>query len=918
MIRFSVVVFSLLLPLQAGEHWAYVAPQKADVPATVNAVDSLLDAARKNAGVEAAGLAPPRQRIQRAADSLTGLQATAQQIQRIEASPDDATWRALIDELLTSPAYGERWARHWMDVARYADTSGYNFMQDNRYPYAFTYRDWLVRAFNDDMRYDEFVKWQIAGDLIADRADHPNLAAMGFLTVGPRSGKPEIIDDRIDVVSRGFLASTVACARCHKHKTDPISMNDYYSLYSIFENTYEPGEKPIIGQVADAAARKTFEEERAKWQAADDAVRQAFVDHLRAPESLAVYLELAWLAKQGDWDLSKATSESFTRGRYRPKAVIEWRDFLKGRAWDGESSPRLTTWAKALAAAPAEERKTLCQALAAEWSNAAAESELGVLKSQSGCPLNYDIRRISDFYDTEDGNKHRARGSELSRLLAEHPGSPPRAMVLNDESKWQDARIFLRGNPATPGEKIDREWLSFLGGGKFPEGKSPRLALAEKITDAANPLTDRVIVNRVWAWHFGAPMLDPSDFGMQQQAPVLQPLLDHLAVAFREHGSSMKELHRLLLTSRAFRLADEGPEKNRGIDEGNHFFWKWNRQRVDFESMRDRLLQSAGALDLTQRGGRSAKVDDPAMDSRRSVYAFVDRYALPNTFVAFDLPHPAHHSSRRIETIVPQQALYFLNGPLVIRQAKKLAADPALAQCADEKSRVDWIYRRIFQRPATAEEAQCAADWMKSLTSENPKPPQDGVWEALHATDQNGVLGEMQRFPMFADKVWKTGSDLSTAPVPWLHAGANSGHPNRDHALVLRWRAASAGQARMVGELQKPQAQGAALVWEIRANERQIIASGELRPEQKVPLEAPWLDIKAGESLDFLLRAPNGHDFGSTGWKLSIQGRESPDGKIRELSNWEKDFPQQAAVDANPLADLIQMLWAANEFHFID
>ena len=918
MIRFPFMLLSLLLPLQAGEHWAYVAPQQADVPPTVNAVDFLLDTARKNAGVEAAGLAPPRQWIQRAAYSLTGLQATAEQIQRIEASPDEVTWRALVDELLARPAYGERWARHWMDVARYAETSGYNFMQDNRYPYAFTYRDWLVRAFNDDMRYDEFVKWQIAGDLIADRADHPNLAAMGFLTVGPRSGKPEIIDDRIDVVSRGFLASTVACARCHKHKTDPISMNDYYSLYSIFENTDEPKEKPIIGQVEDAAARKTFEEERAKLQAADNAVRQVFVDHLRAPDSLAVYLELAWLAKQGSWDLSKATSESFTRGRYRPKAVIEWRDFMKDRAWNGESSPRLTTWSKAMAAASADERKALCQALAAEWSSTTAESELGVLKSQSGCPLNYDIHRISDFYDTEDGNKHRARGSELSRLLAEHPGSPPRAMVLNDASKWQDARIFLRGNPATPGEKIDREWLSFLGGGKFPEGKSPRLSLAEKITDASNPLTDRVIVSRVWAWHFGTPMLDPSDFGMQQQAPALQPLLDHLAITFRERGSSLKELHRVLLTSRVFRLAAEGPPKNRSIDEGNYFFWKWNRQRVDFESMRDRLLQSAGSLDISQRGGTSGKVDDPAMDSRRSVFAFVDRYALPNTFVAFDLPHPDHHSSRRIETIVPQQALYFLNGPLVIRQAKKLAADPALAQCPDEKSRIDWIYRRIFQRSATAEEARTAASWIKSLISPDTRPAQDGVWEALHATDLNGVLGEIQRFPIFADKVWKTAPDLSTAPIPWLHAGANSGHPNRDHALILRWRAPSAGQFRMVGELQKLQVQGAVLAWEIRENERQVIASGELCPEQKVALDAPWLDVKAGESLDVLLRAPNGHDFGSIGWKLVIQGRESPNGKIRELTNWEEDFPRQAQAEANPLADLIQMLWAANEFHFID
>ena len=383
------------MAVQAEDHWAYVPPVMPALGAEGHPVDQWLAVAHKERGIVPADLAAPRDWVERAAYTLCGLPATPEQIRKIEAQPDDATWRSIIDEMLASPAYGERWARHWMDVARYADTSGYAFEQDNRFPFAYTYRDWLVRAFNEDMHYPDFIRWQLAGDLITDRPDHPNLAALGFITVGPRSGPVETIDDRVDVVSRGFLATTVACARCHKHKTDPIVMEDYYSMYSIFENLEEPPEKPVIGKAADPAAEAAFLAEVVNWEKQDEAVRQELVNHIRAPEHLAVYLALAWIAKKEQWDHPKATSEVFKRGRYRPGGVMHWRDFLQDKAWDANSSPRLSAWAAAMEQSDEAKRNALCQELSQEWTSAAEGSELAQLKAQGNCPLNYDVHRIS-------------------------------------------------------------------------------------------------------------------------------------------------------------------------------------------------------------------------------------------------------------------------------------------------------------------------------------------------------------------------------------------------------------------------------------------------------------------------------------------------------------------------------------------
>jgi hypothetical protein len=911
----------LVASARAGDHWAYLPPVDTALPAdsSVHPVDALLSIARENIGLQPAKLAPPRNWIERAAYTLTGLPPSPEQIRRIEASPDDATWAALVDELLASPAYGERWARHWMDVARYADTQGYNFDQDNRYPFAYTYRDWLIRALNADIPYGKFIKLQIAADLLADQPADPNLAALGFLTVGPRTGGLETIDDRVDVVTRGFLSSTVSCARCHDHKFDPITTKDYYSLYSIFENTNEPAEKPVIGKPADEAAFAAFNAELAKLDEADRAARQAIVDQLRTPESSAVYLSLAWTARKENWDVAKATADSFKRGRFRPAAVVKWRDFLNTAAWSDKATPRLAAWAKEMDAADEPGHQALCLALATEWAAATDGSELKHLSAKGECPLSYDINRVTEIFDQEDGNQGRQRAGARTRLLTEHPGSPPRAMSLADRGKWSPAQVFVRGNPDNRGEAFDRQWLSCLGGGKFPDGKSPRLSLAEKIADPANPLTSRVIVNRVWAWNFGTALADPGDFGMQQADPPLRPLLDWLSLRFIEQGGSLKKLQRLMLTSKAFRLEAEGPEVNRKIDESNTYFWKWNRRRVDFEAMRDRLLATAGTLDTSVVGGRSISLDNDSSDSRRSVYAFVDRYALPSTFVSFDLPHPDHHSPKRIETSVPQQALYFLNGPLVLRQAAKFAADPAFRNLPDDSARLRRVYEKIYQREPSAAETLDALKWLGSANSADYQPRLGGTWEIRHAPDTGEPPGEVLSFPLFANDVWKTGPDLATAPIRWLSAGAGGGHVGAGQILVLRWRALGSGQVRMVGKIERTQKGGVPLAWEIsNQTARQVLA-----PEGNAKIEGEWTTVVAGDTVDFLLSAPNGDNCGGVAWNLRMLGRETPDGAVQEVGNLRKQFPTSDSPSpvptaADPWADLIQMLWASNEFHFID
>ena len=907
---------------EPADHWAYRAPVAVELGTYVHPVDALLQRQREKAGTVAAPLADPRLWALRASFSLTGLPPTPEQVARLEADP--SIWPVLIDEWMADPAYGERWARHWMDVARYADTFGYNFQKDNRFPYAWTYREWLINAFNRDLPWSDFITLQVAADQVVGRPDHPDLAALGFLTVGPRGKHEEMIDDRVDVMTRGFMATTVSCARCHDHKTDPISTEDYYSLFSILENADANPRGPVIGTPSDGKAHAQFLAEMEKIDREDQAFRRGIVKQLREPTSLAVYLRLGWQAQTEGWNLGKAESEGFKAGNSRGKAIMQWKKFLEETATGDKAVPRLAEWHLAMSATDAP-REKLCQSLANEWHSAIKEGK-GPLANQAKrplCPLSFDEGRVQAFFTQEDGQKNRELEASRARLESTHPGGPPRAMVVHERPKYKSAQVYDRGDPGQKGDPFERHWLTVLGGETFPEGQSPRLAVAKKIASPGNPLTARTIVNRVWAWHFGAPLADPSDFGPQTPAPLQLELLDWLAVWFNENGGSLKKLHHLLLTSEAFRLKTESNAKNMALDEANNTFWRWNRQRLDFEAIRDRLLHTAGALDLDSLGGRSIELEKPQADRRRTVYAFLDRFELPGQFTNFDLPHPDHHASKRIETTVPQQALWFLNGPLALRQARAVVGAPEFKALTDSRQRINWLFQRLHLRDATEEEIEFLTAWIAGADDRDYAPVMDGFWSAGHRPESEKPTRDFTPLPHLENGTWSTGKDPKTAPLGYLQANRNGGHAGDRHSLVARWTAVGHGEYRLVGTLKRTQKGGPPLAWRSVGPAGELLEEGDFPPESVTKLDGPWTPLAAGGTLDFVLRGPHGSSFGGFEWRLRILAREGPGAAEVELSRIEQDFPRDRRKptlppQGDPWADVVQMLWASNEFNFLD
>ena len=275
-----------------------------------------------------------------------------------------------------------------------------------------------------------------------------------------------------------------------------------------------------------------------------------------------------------------------------------------------------------------------------------------------------------------------------------------------------------------------------------------------------------------------------------------------------------------------------------------------------------------------------------------------------------------------METTVPQQALYFLNGPLVLRQAARLASDAAFKALPDDRARVNSIYRKLFRRDATLEEAAVALDWLATANPSDYAPRLGGHWEVRHGPETDGPTDDLATFPIFADKVWKTGPDPSTAPIRWLNAGAGGGHVSANHVMVLRWRANGNGQVRMTGHLKRTQQGGNTLAWRIDAKGK-AVAEAPIAPDSASDIAGTWTDVKAGDTVDLVIRAPEGDSCGGIAWNLRIEGRESPDAPVEEVGDFTRQFPTSndpapGATPADPWADLVQMLWASNEFHFVD
>ncbi len=643
-------------PAKTVRHWGFepirkVSPPPDPIGWSRGPIDAFVRAKLSAEGIEPAPRADKRILIRRAFFDLAGLPPSPEDVREFLSDESPDAFEKLLDRLLASPAFGERQGRRWMDVVRYADTAGDN--ADYPIPEAALYRDWIIDSFNADKPYDEFVREQLAGDVLA--AEGPaalragRIVATGFIALSRRYATAPFelmhltIEDTIETTGRAFLGLTLRCARCHDHKTDPVTLADYYGLYGIFASTVYP-----------YAGSEEF--------ASKSLGRSGFVSLL--PPAETVPRVECHLTRMG------AAEEALRRAEEAKK--------------------------------PKEELEKL----------------RGELRS---------LRR-----------------SNLPRDLP--------AAYAAGEGTPADARIQELGDPGRPGRLVPRGIPRFLSGGESPAiapSSSGRLELARWVTSRESPLAARVMANRVWQSLFGRGIVStPSNFGRSGEGPTHPELLDWLAAEFVEGGWSMKALYRAIARSRTYQLSSDGAPVSSAKDPSNRGFWRRDRTRLDAEPLRDAMLATAGELDLSRPGAHPF----PGIDSwswtqhnpfkavypsrRRSVYLMQQRIQRHPFCALFDGPDTNGSTESRTQSIVPQQALFFLNNPFVDELALALAR--RLVRSAETApERVQFAFDVLLSRPPRPDETEAARRHVEraSIELQGSADPKIGVeleaWKSL-------------------------------------------------------------------------------------------------------------------------------------------------------------------------------------------
>ncbi len=682
---------------EGRKHWAYQPvkaqplPKLKDKTWPRNDVDFFTFARMEKAGVAPAPDADPRTLIRRLTFDLTGLPPTPEETEAFvrACSPIGNRQSAIanaIDRLLASPHYGERWGRHWLDVARYADTSGN--ASDYPVPQAYKYRNYVIKAFNDDKPYDRFIREQLAGDLLNAKLETSNpelLVAPGYLAIARHFGggggeKHLTIEDAIENTGRAFLGLSISCARCHDHKFDPLPQNDYYALYGIFSSTTFP---------------------------------HPGSEGMNRPKDLVPLL-------------AKAELEAVTK-----------------------------TWKEQLAALDADVKKAEAAKAAADKLTDAAEKKAKADEATKAIAA------------------AKAKHKQLSETL------PYELAYAVRDAKPANARLHVRGDPTRLGEEIPRRFPQILGGQTLPKDSttSGRLDLANWIADSTNPLTARVMVNRIWQQHFGRGLVTtPNDFGTRGQAPTHPELLDFLAKKFIESGWSVKAMHKLILTSRTWQLASGAEvaadnaapvEKRSGFaaffssskskvspaelfaknavkDPTNSLWWHAERRRLDAESIRDTLLYVSGDLDETAGGAhpfppvhtwgftQHNQFFANYENRQRTVYQMQQRLRKHAFLALFDGADPNSSTATREPSTTPLQSLFMMNDKFAHEQAAKFATRVQQGE-TDEARQIGRAFLALYARPPQADEVRMATDYLarfrEKLTAK--KLPADQAWASL-------------------------------------------------------------------------------------------------------------------------------------------------------------------------------------------
>lgn len=947
--------------------WSLQKPQLPAIPPMVearflrNGIDAFIVSRLTEKGLAPSSEADKRTLLRRAFYDLTGLPPTADQFDQFlrDQSPD--AYERMIDRLLESPRYGERWARHWLDVARYSDSVNDSVNASQRYPWSYTYRDWVIRALNEDLPYDRFILYQLAADRIPG-TEPRHLAALGFLSLGREFPKsyPETVDDRIDVVTRGLLGFTVSCARCHDHKYDPIPTKDYYSLYSILSNIRQPKQLPLLEADGELSPKQAVYKERLNRI---DAVNEDYRKRRHA-EMLAFFKTQTaeyLIAARDTEKMTNSEVEELVRDRQLNQHVLlRWRKYLQsadkdsvfalwrsaaavpdsdfasrwpelkqhfngnavlGKHIDSEKIATLRDLASVYAAVLTKYDRT-------EPYEDGSEEQLRSAVRGSDAPLAIprdDFPLIFTEGDSNNTGSIRVRYNAMLALSA-YDGAPARAMAVEDVPHPQLAHVFVRGNPANPGAATPPRFLSALGGTDekiFRDG-SGRLELARAIADRENPLTARVIVNRVWMHHFGFGLVrTPSDFGFRGDPPTHPELLDYLAVKFVESGWSLKKLHRLIMLSATYRQAAGNNDEARKIDPENLLLWRMNRRRLEVESLRDSLLAAAGRLDSTAGGVPFALTAQPSTP-RRSVYGYIERGRIPGMLSAFDFASPDQHAPMRHLTTVPQQALYLLNSPFVAEQARFIAAamETGSSEAVPENvvpEKIRRLYRALFGRDPQRWETDAGLRFLDKAASSTDARHQIPVSAWQYGTGTyRADIGRTElftRFTTFVPDRWQGGAALpaaSTGKASLTGAGGEPGEqPNQ--AVVLRWVSPVSGKIGIEGTLRHGQPAvpyGDGVRGRIVSSRLGELASWSVNGSS-AETKLNGIVVETGDVIDFIVDARLDPENDAYGWAPIIkQGDRTWSAK--------DDFAGPAPEPLSAWARYAQVLLETNEFAFVD
>ena len=705
-------------------------------------IDRFILAKLKEKGLKAAPPADKRTLLRRAYIDLIGLPPTPEQVRAFTKDDSPDAFANVIDDLLASPRYGERWGRYWLDVARYSDDK-LNSTQMEPYPHAYRYRDWVIQAFNDDMPYDLFVKAQIAGDFLKGGQDPNLVAGLAFYGLSP-----QFQDDRIDATGRGFLGLTVQCAQCHDHKFDPIPTEDYYALLGVF-NSSEVDEFPLADEQTVEAYEKKAEKVADEQKLLGDFLGTQARQLAKAlAGNTAAYLE-------GTWNVlgprKRAAAEVAHEFFLDEETLERWVRYLGDSPRDhplldrfeeflSDTSPeRLRPWAREtetlildvlrekehidreneirLGGEDSARKRNEVQMLSLErdrhflWRDLGSRQSFDQPVEFNHGVLYYPADKIDRFLSpTLRGHADRLR-ARIEYLEDALPEKYPFLHVVHDKDDPKNEHVHIRGSKDNLGAEVQRRFLTILGGEEFRTG-SGRLDLAEAIACEDNPLTARVMVNRIWLHHFGRGIVNtPSNFGRMGERPSHPELLDYLASRFVKSGWSIKAMHREIMLSDTYARSSESIEKNEEIDPDNRLLWRANRRRLDVEALRDSLLQVSGNLE-NALGGEPTPISDPA-NRRRTVYSYVSRRKLDKSLGLFDFPNPNQTSPQRIGTNTPLQGLFFLNSEFVMRQAERLS-DRLIGETDDNPKRIKRAYWLVYGRAPTKQEIALGRGYLES------------------------------------------------------------------------------------------------------------------------------------------------------------------------------------------------------------